>query len=716
MSDASRPPSPGRPNRLAHEKSPYLLQHAHNPVDWYPWGEEAFDLATEADKPIFLSIGYSTCHWCHVMEHESFEDPIVASLMNEAFVNIKVDREERPDIDQMYMTVCQMMTGSGGWPLTIIMTPDRRPFFAATYIPRTGRMGRAGMVDLVPRVQQLWNAERDRLTASADEIVAHLGSPRRSTSDRMLDAGHVLASGHRQLADRYDPRHGGFGSAPKFPSPHNLIFLLRYAASHDAPETGGMVRHTLAAMRRGGLFDQLGFGFHRYSTDAEWRLPHFEKMLYDQAMHLLAVTEAFARTRDDELVRTANEIMTYIIRDMRTPDGGFCSAEDADSEGEEGRFYVWTLDELREVLGADDATFAARVWSCTEEGNFADEATGRRTGANVLMLAHDLHELPAELGVDGAEFTARYDSVRRTLFDARERRVRPLKDDKILTDWNGLMSAAAVRAGTVFERRDWIDVGHDAVEFIAGRLRSHDGHLMHRYRDGEVAVPAFLDDVAFLTWARIELYEATFEPRHLRAALDLAESALRDFWDDESGGFHFTSDRHEQLPVRTADAYDGAMPSGNSVMAVCLARLARLTGRPELEARATATVDAFARDLERMPAAHTHLLQAVLLLSGPSTEVVLVGEPDSDDLQTLLATVRRHAPPDAAVMVIPTGEAGAALREEVPHVADHEMVGGRATAYVCRNFACHSPTNDRDELVRQLALAGSSGESGPPDR
>ncbi len=715
MSHATDGPAARHPNRLAAEKSPYLLQHADNPVDWYPWGDEAFTAAAARDRPIFLSIGYSTCHWCHVMAHESFEDPIVAALMNEAFVNVKVDREERPDVDQVYMTVCQMMTGSGGWPLTVIMTPDRRPFFAATYIPRTSRMGRTGMLDLVPRVQQLWSSERDRLTESADAILGHLRSVGGSSSSDELDLERVLADAHRQLAARYDAVHGGFGTAPKFPSPHNLIFLLRYAASHDDTRAQSMVFDTLAAMRRGGIFDQIGFGFHRYSTDAEWRLPHFEKMLYDQAMHLLAVTEAYERRGEASMARTASEIMTYVLRDMRSADGAFSSAEDADSEGEEGRFYVWTLDELRAVLGTDDAAFAARVWGCTAEGNFADEATGRRTGANVLLLQADVDELPGRFGVEPQAFGARLESIRARLFGARDRRVHPLKDDKVLADWNGLMAAAAARAGRVFGCAEWIEAAGGSVEFVTTRLRSQDGRLMHRYRDGEVAVPAFLDGYAFVLWAHLELYDATFDPSWLVDAIGIADAALQDFWNDERGGFHFTSDRHERLPVRHADGYDGAMPSGNSVMADCLARLARLTGRTEYETRASATIDAFARDLQRAPSGHTHMLRAVMTLVSPSLEVVVAGAPGVPGFEALVSAVRDHAPPEAAVLVVPPGPEGDPLRRAAPFVEEHAPVEGRAAAYVCRDFACRLPTGDPGELVQLLGAArGGNGPDSSP--
>jgi len=504
-------------NRLATEKSPYLLQHASNPVDWYAWGDEAFEKAAKEDKPVFLSIGYATCHWCHVMEHESFEDPIVASLMNEAFVNVKVDREERPDIDQVYMAVCQMLTGSGGWPLTIIMTPDKKPFFAATYIPKQSRYGRMGMVDLVPRVQQFWQSDRDKLMESANQIVGRLDTTNRNRPGE-VPAG-VVDAAFEQLAARFDAPRGGFGDRPKFPSPHNLLFLLNYWARTGEAGALQMTEKTLEAMRLGGIFDHVGFGFHRYSTDSEWLVPHFEKMLYDQAMLALAYTDAAQATGSADYERVVREVLAYVLRDMTSPEGAFYSAEDADSEGEEGLFYLWTVDEMVEALENNDGAFAVDLWNADPEGNYLDEATQRKNGTNILHLQETFDDASSRLQIDRNQLDARAEAVRAALFARREGRIHPLKDDKILADWNGLMAAAMARAGKTLHEPDYVDAAAASVDFVLTTMRTPDGNLLHRYRDGEAAVGAFLDDYAFLTWACLELYDATLDPAHLKRAI-----------------------------------------------------------------------------------------------------------------------------------------------------------------------------------------------------
>jgi uncharacterized protein YyaL (SSP411 family) len=486
------------PNRLAVEKSPYLLQHAGNPVDWEPWGEEAFERARHEDRPVFLSIGYSTCHWCHVMERESFEDPDTARLLNEAFVCVKVDREERPDVDAVYMTVCQMLTGHGGWPLTIVMTPDREPFFAATYIPRKSVAGRIGLVDLVPRIRALWDERRGDILRSAAGIREALA--RATELPEGAETGvAAMESAFRALRARFDPLQGGFGGAPKFPSPHNLLFLLRYADRTGEAAAREMVDLTLRRMRAGGIFDQLGHGFHRYSTDARWLLPHFEKMLYDQALLALACGEAAAALGSAEHARTAREVLGYVLRDLRDPAGGFHSAEDADSEGEEGRFYVWTEAELAEALDDEADRLLAKAWFGVERaGNFADEATGRRTGANVLHLTGTPAETAVRAGLDPEGAGARIEAIRERLLAARESRERPARDDKVLTDWNGMAIAALARCGAVLGEPEFVQAGREAAEFVLGHLRSPDGSLQHRWRDGEAAIPGFAEDYACL--------------------------------------------------------------------------------------------------------------------------------------------------------------------------------------------------------------------------
>ena len=688
------------PNRLASSTSPYLRQHADNPVDWYPWGDEAFARALAEDRPIFLSIGYATCHWCHVMAHESFEDPTVAALMNDAFVNIKVDREERPDIDQVYMTVCQLLTGSGGWPLTILMTEDRRPFFAATYLSRESRHGRAGMLELVPRVQSLWRSDRATLLESAQQIVGHLeaAASRRRGGTVPTD---LADAAFRQLADRFDATHGGFGDRPKFPSPHNLLFLLQYWRRTGSNDALAMAVKTLRAMRRGGIWDHLGFGFHRYSTDREWLVPHFEKMLYDQAMQALAYAEAFQATGEEEFARTAREIVHYVLRDMGAAGGGLHSAEDADSEGEEGTFYLWTEREIRSLLDRPLADLAVAAWGVTPDGNYLDESTRSRTGANILHRRESAGETAARLGLEPADLEPRLESARASLFAARERRERPLKDDKVLADWNGLMAAALARLGRVLGDRPALDAARRAAEHVHG-LRSADGLLLHRGGAGPDAVPGFLDDHAFLTWAWLELYHATLEPYYLARALDLQQATLDRFWDAAGGGFFLTAHGSEELLVRPKEAHDGAIPSGNSVAMANLVRLARLTGRADLAARAGAVAAAFAGDLTAAPAAHCHMLAALQAAAGPSLEIVIAGDPGEEATQRLLKAARSRYLPHAVLLLVPAGEPGGTVRALAPFTEHHTAIDGRPAAYVCRDYACRLPTTDPQELARML--------------
>lgn len=709
-SSTDNPPA-GR-NHLSGSKSPYLLQHADNPVDWYPWGEEAFARAKKEDKPIFLSIGYATCHWCHVMEHESFEDEAVAALMNEAFINIKVDREERPDIDQVYMSVCQMLTGGGGWPLTIIMTPDREPFYAATYIPKESRYGRIGMVDLIPRIRQLWDSDRDKISATSRQILAGLEKMDTRSAGGSLEPT-VIDEAFTQLAGRYDAAHGGFGSAPKFPSPHNLVFLTRYWRQTGNQQALAMVSRTLEQMRLGGVYDQIGFGFHRYSTDTEWLVPHFEKMLYDQAMLIMAYTEAWLATSNPIFEHTVREIVTYVLRDMTSPKGAFYSAEDADSEGEEGLFYLWTLAEVGEILGKEDAALAASVWNLSAEGNYTDEVKGTRTGRNIPHLS-DSHAANAEtLQMRQKEFEQRLQLLRTRLFDIRENRVHPLKDDKVLADWNGLMAAALASAGRVFGEPEWIRAAERATGFVLDEMHTSKGRMLHRYRDGEASIPAFLDDYVFMTTAMLELYDATFNPKYLEQALELQQQTLELFWDKARGGFFFTADDNEELLVRQKEVYDGAIPSGNSMAADNFVRLARLTGDERNLETADKIFSAFAADAGRLPSAHAQLVGALQRAAGPSLEVVIAGDPGADDTAALISTVREMYLPHAAVLLVPSGPSGAAIRKLAPFAEAYTPVLGKAAAYVCQDFACQLPTTDPDKLTRLLKEAISKPEASP---
>jgi uncharacterized protein len=688
-------------NRLIHEKSPYLLQHATNPVDWYAWGDAAFERARMEDKPVFLSIGYSTCHWCHVMEKESFEDEEVARAMNEVFVSIKVDREERPDIDGIYMTACQMLTGSGGWPLTIFMTPEKKPFFAGTYIPKHGRFGRVGMMELIPQVGFLWKTRREDLFRSADQIVEKLRETTTAQAGGELSE-KTLHETYDGLDKRFDPVHGGFGGAPKFPTPHNLSFLLRYARRTGNAHALEMVEKTLQAMRRGGIWDHVGFGFHRYSTDTGWLVPHFEKMLYDQAMLALAYTEAYQMTGKAEYRETADQIFTYVLRDMTGPEGEFFSAEDADSEGEEGKFYLWAEDEIGRVLGKEPAYLISRVYSTTLAGNFSEEATHERTGRNILHLAKPLDAIAPKLGVEPEVLSARVEAARARLFEERERRVRPLRDDKVLADWNGLMIAAMAKASQVFEDARLAEAAAAAMRFVLTRMRGEGGRLLHRFRAGDASIQGTVDDYAFVTWGLLELYEATFDASYLGEADALTADLLAHFGDGVAGGFFFAPDDGEPLLIRQKDIYDGAVPSGNSVAMLNLLRLSRITGDAGLEERAADIARAFAGAVNQFPSAYTQLMVAADFSVGPVHEVVVCGDPQSLETRKMLAVLRGRFMPNKVVIFKPDDVEEPEVVRLAPFVAAYHAIDDRATAYVCTNHACRLPTTDPEEMLKTL--------------
>ena len=690
------------PNHLINETSPYLRQHVHNPVDWYPWGPEAFEKAQREDKPIFLSIGYSTCHWCHVMAHESFEHPEVARLMNETFVSIKVDREERPDIDNVYMSACQVMTGSGGWPLSIIMTPDKKPFFAATYIPREGRFGLIGMMELIPHIKELWTTRRGEALSLSNEIATVLQKTSQDISGEELDEA-ALEFAYEQLAKRFDGRNAGFSSAPKFPTPHNLLFLLRYWKRSGNKAALDMVKKTLQAMRCGGIYDHVGFGFHRYSTDSQWLVPHFEKMLYDQAMLAMAYTEAYQATGEEDYGRTAREIFTYILRDMTAPEGGFCSAEDADSEGEEGKFYLWTQEEVRQALGNnEEADFVARVFNIEKDGNFAEQATGRRSGVNILHLRKTLGELAFDLNPSQQDLPEHLELIRQKLFAYREKRVHPMKDDKILTDWNGLMIAALAKGAQAFDEPEYTEAACRAADFILGNMRKPDGRLLHRYRDGQAGVEANLDDYAFLVWGLIELYEAIFDARHLEVALELTRDMVRHFWDEDGGGLYLTPDDGESLFVRRKEIYDGAIPSGNSVAMLNLLRLGRMTATSDLEEKAARIGIAFSGSVKQLPSAHTQLMVALNFGIGPCYEVVIAGKAQAEDTKAMVKALRTRFLPNKVLLLNPGERKSSKITKIAEFTKNQSSIDGRATAYVCMNYNCKLPTTDIDKMLQLL--------------
>ncbi|MBK7498919.1 MAG: thioredoxin domain-containing protein [Ignavibacteriales bacterium] len=689
-----------KPNKLINEKSPYLLQHAYNPVNWFPWGDEAFEIANSEDKPIFLSIGYSTCHWCHVMEKESFEDDEVAKLMNDAFVSIKVDREERPDIDGIYMSVCQMITGSGGWPLTIVMTPDKKPFFTGTYFPKQNRFNRIGMMELIPRLKEIWITKKDEVIKSANEIASSLNNQNLISDTTVIDKS-VLDKAYDELSKRYDETNGGFGSAPKFPSPHNLLFMLRYWKSRNQPKALEMVEKTLTEMRHGGIYDHIGFGFARYSTDQNWLVPHFEKMLYDQAMLVMAYTETYLVTKNNFYKETAQEILEYVLRDMTHPEGGFYSAEDADSEGEEGKFYLWDADELRNVLDKKESDFAIKVFSIADDGNWIDESKGMMPGTNILHLNKSTTELANEFNLSEDDFKKKLESVRKKIFLYREKRIHPHKDDKVLTDWNGLMISALAKASQAFGDDRYSEVAIKSYSFIEKYLTEKDGRLIHRFRDGESGLPAHIDDYAFMINASIDLYETTFEIEYLKRAIKLNDILMKEFWDEQSGGFYFTSSTSEKLIARQKDVYDGAVPSGNSVALLNLIRLSRFTSNIYFEKKAYVIVKYFSGYVSKSPSAFCMFMCGLDFLFSASTEVVIVSDNKDNIANKGINLIRSVFNPNK-VVILKFDNTTTDYSELLSFTNYMKMKDNNTTFYVCRDYTCNQPVNSLIELEKLL--------------
>jgi hypothetical protein len=638
------------------------------------------------------------------MAHESFEDPEVARLMNEVFVCIKVDREERQDIDNIYMRVCQMMTGSGGWPLTVLMTPDKKPFFAGTYIPRESQHGRLGMLDLIPRIKEVWDTQHEEIIKSADQITEKLNMIAQSSSGSELNKS-TLKTAYEQLNGRYSEQYGGFGDAPKFPSPQNLLFLLRYWQDTNDEKALRMVIKTLQSMQNGGIYDHIGFGFHRYSTDSHWLVPHFEKMLYDQAMLAMAYIETYQATGIEEFEETAKEVFTYILRDMTDQKGGFYSAEDADSEGVEGKFYVWTEDEIRQALKGDEADLIINVYSIDKTGNFRDEVSGENTGANILHLDKSLTEVAFKNkeSVDGLK--ERVEVARQKLFDIRNKRIHPHKDDKILTDWNGLMIAALAKGAQAFDEPKYAEAAKRAADFILTGMRREDGRILHRYRDGHTAILANADDYAFLIWGLLELYETVFDVDYLQAALDLNSEMIKYFWDEQDGGFYFTADDAEELIVRQKEIYDGAIPSGNSVAVSNLFRLARITANTDFEDKANKIMLAFSKDVESAPSGYTQMMIALGFGIGPSYEIVIVGNPEAEDTKEMLASLGKHFIPYKVVLLKRDDQETADITSIAEYTEYHSSFEGKATAYVCLDFACKMPVTNTEEMLKLLNVS-----------
>ena len=689
-----------KPNHLINEKSPYLLQHAYNPVDWYPWSKEAFEKAEREDKPIFLSIGYSTCHWCHVMEHESFEDTSVAEMLNENFVAIKVDREERPDVDKIYMNVCHMISGNCGWPLTIIMTPDKKPFFAATYLPKEDRGNRIGLLTLLERITYFWQNDREKLLTDANKVSSYLQAYLSQSQKDKIDTA-VFHNAFIYYKQNFDEEFGGFGYAPKFPSPHNLIFLMHYRKTYGNNYALEMVEKTLDEMRKGGIFDQIGFGFHRYSTDRKWLVPHFEKMLYDQAMLVIAYTEAYQITKKINYKKTAEEILDYVSRVMKSGQGGFYSAEDADSEGEEGKFYLWREEEIDELLDEKASKIFKFRYGITPQGNFHNEITGISNGENIIYIAKSIEETADKFNLSEKEVSESLENSRQKLFNAREKRKHPFKDDKILTDWNALMISAFAKAGNIFNNKSYIEIARKSVEFINNYLRGKDGSLLHRYRNSEASIPAYIDDYAFFIEALINLYEATFETKYLFEAKALLDYTITNFWDEKNFGFYFSKKTDEENFPQSKEYYDGAIPSGNSVMMSNLIRIARLTSNERYENLAYKLSEAFASLANSNPSAYSEFLTGLDFLLNKSNEIIIVSKNMDNSLDPYFQVLREVYLPNKVVLLV-TERNNKELYKFAPFLKNYSAINSKPTVYVCENYTCSLPVNNVEQMKKLL--------------
>ena len=690
-------------NRLISEKSPYLQQHAHNPVDWFAWGEEAFAKARAEDKPIFLSVGYSTCHWCHVMERESFESDEIAAILNRLFVSIKVDREERPDIDRIYMAYVQAATGSGGWPMSVFLTPDLKPFFGGTYFAPDSRYGRPGFPLLLERIAEAWRKDHDRIIATSSEALGQLARYTQGAQGVSSIPDAVLLDSTFQYFRRtFDPDHGGFGDAPKFPRPVVFNFLLRYYARTNRKEALDMTLETLRAMANGGMHDQLGGGFHRYSVDERWFVPHFEKMLYDQAQLAVSYLEAFQIAHDKFYADIARRTLDYVLRDMTHPEGGFYSAEDADSvidpanpkEKGEGAFYIWTAAELQEIVGPVLCGPFAKYYGVEDDGNVHNDPHGEFTGKNILYL----REAP-----DPYQATQLEDAKARLLV-VRSRRIRPHLDDKILTAWNALMISAFAKAAQILEEPRYLSAAQRAVSFILSRMyEARTGTLLRRYREGDAAIPGFLDDYALFIAALLDVYEADFSPARIELALSLASKMRELFEDTSSGAFFSTASGDVSLVLRMKDEYDGAEPSGNAVALLDLLRLAHLTNRPELRQAAERTLAALGPKISAQPVASPQVLVALDYFLSPKREILIAGSRDADSTHAFLRATRNRFQPHAVTLLIDSSETRGQLTKLFPGAESMSEIAGQTTAYVCENYACKLPTNELSKLEELLA-------------
>ncbi len=700
-----------KPNRLINEKSPYLLLHAFNPVDWYPWGEEAFEKARKENKPIFLSIGYSTCHWCHVMARESFDNPEIAEIMNAYFINIKVDREERPDVDRIYIAATQAATGSAGWPLSVFMTPDLKPFYMGTYYPPESKFGRPGFKQILQAIHDAWSNRREQVLQSADKIIDVIRQDHSEMAGEFTATDSLFIRVYDHLAREYDERLGGFGPAPKFPRPVNFTFLFRYYHRTGEPKALSMALTSLRKMAQGGVYDQIGGGFHRYAVDARWHVPHFEKMLYDQAQLAVSYLEAYQLSGEKYFADIARDIFAYVLRDMRHPEGPFYSAEDAESpkpenpaEKGEGAFYIWTQAEIEKLLGAD-AELALWYYGCKPGGNVAavNDPQEEFHGKNILFSAHTLEETAHHFKTTVPAIEKRLARIRAALKQARDQRPRPHLDDKVLTSWNGLMISALARGFQVLQEPELLQAAEQAADFLLRTMVDpKDGSLKRRYRDGEAGLEAELTDYAYFVQGLIDLYETSQRVEYLRAAAQLTEKKISLFADREAGGFFDTSGADASILVRTKESHDGAEPSGNSVAAMNLLRLAQMVDKAEWYDLATGTFSAFAEPLQNWPQAMPNMLAAVDYQLQKPKQIIIAGDMQSQDTRRMLREVFSRYLPNKIVMVAQGGEKQKNLATLQPFVENISMRDGKATAYICEDFVCSLPTSEIPVMIKLL--------------
>ena len=684
------------PNRLINETSPYLLQHANNPVDWYPWGEEALERARSEDKPILLSIGYSACHWCHVMERESFEDEIIAGMMNENFVSIKVDREERPDLDQVYMQAVQMLTGSGGWPMTVFLTPEGKPFYGGTYFPPTDRQGMPGFPRLLTSIAEAYKTNKgevDRVTQQLTTQMTQSNQIPKGTSILTVD---ILHQAYSTLATNFDYQNGGFGNAPKFPQPMGPEFLLRYYHHGYNPRALELVEITLEKMAYGGIYDQIGGGFHRYSTDAYWLVPHFEKMLYDNALLARLYLHTHLITGKPLYRRIVEETLDYVLREMTDSSGGFYSAQDADSEGVEGKFFVWTPDEIRAVLGDADSEVFSSYYGVTPNGNFE--------GENILNIRQDPEAFAEAHDLTQEQLDEIISRSSKALLDVREQRIHPMRDDKVLASWNGLMLRSFAEAAAALGRADYLEAAVKNAGFLVGTMKSQ-GRLLRTYRDGQAKLLGYLEDYSFVVDGLLALYEATFDIRWLDEAVTLADSMIELFWDEGIGGFYDTGSDHETLVVRPRDVFDNAQPCGGSVASDALLKLAVFTGNSDYNSKAAVPLRSLHQAMSQSPGGTGHWLNALDFYVSPPKEIAVIGPRNDPATQALLDTVFSRFLPNKVVMGTenPLSAGGIEGTPDFPLLQDRIMVGGLPSAYVCENYTCQLPVTDPDALAEQLS-------------